>query len=98
MLEQCLGLAREALDQGWATPTIYYRTAQIHAVRGDVSSTVRYLREAVDKGWRVASELELDPLWSNVQDDADFQNIVMEVNNDIRQQRQKVMQLLASTK
>ena len=94
LLEQCLGLALEALDQGWATPTIFYRTAQIHALRGDADSAVQYLREAVDKGWRANSDLELDPLWANIQDDAEFQNIITEVNDDIRQQRQKAAQLL----
>ena len=94
LLNQCLGLAREALEQGWATPTIFYRTAQIHALRGDADSAVQYLREAVDKGWRAAAELEVAPLWSNMQDDAEFQKIIMEVNDDIRQQRQQVTQLL----
>jgi tetratricopeptide (TPR) repeat protein len=96
LLEQCLGLSREALEQGWATPAIFYRIAQIHALRGDAVSAVQYLREAVDKGWRAAADLEMDPLWSNMQDDADFQNIIMEVNDDIRQQRQKVAQLLGN--
>lgn len=97
LLEQSLGLSREAFDQGWATPAIFYRTAQIHALRGDTDSAVQLLREAVDKGWRSAAELEVDPLWSDVQGNAEFQNIVMAVNDDIRQQRQKVTQLLDDT-
>jgi len=95
LLHRCLDLAQEALEQGWATPTIYYRTARVYALLGDTDSAMSYLQTAVDKGWRIAASLERDPLWSGVQDDARFQNFVIAVNSDIQRQREKVAQAMS---
>ena len=94
ILKKCLGLAQKALGQGWATPTIYYRTAQVYALLGDPDNAIAYLQQAVDKGWLIAARLEMNPLWSYMQDDGRFQTIVLDVNGNLERQREKVAPLL----
>ena len=97
ILDKCLQLATDALAQGWATPTIYYRTAQVYALQGRVDKAIAHLEQAVDKGWRIAGALERDPLWSPIQDDERFQAIILTVNNELQRQRALVPEILADT-
>lgn len=90
LLTNCLDLASKALEQGWATPAIHYRTAQVHALLGDADNAVAQLQQALDKGWRIAAILERDPLWSSMQDDTRFQTIIVKVNDDLRLIRESV--------
>ncbi len=97
LLSKCLSLAKNALDQGWATPTIHYRTAQVYALQGDADNAIRELQQAVDKGWRIAGLLERGPLWTPVKKDLRFQIILREVNADLEQDRDRVSSVLATT-
>ena len=95
LLTQCLDLAKNALAQGWNTPAIHYRTAQVYALLGDSDNAIAELQQAVDKGWRAAGGLERDPLWSPLQEDVRFQAIVTQVNDDLEVQRNRVAVILA---
>jgi tetratricopeptide (TPR) repeat protein len=90
VLQQCLVLATEALGQGWATPTIHYRIAQIHALLHQPDAAIERLRQAVAAGWLLAGELENDPLWSALQDDVRFQALVAQVNDELRIFRERI--------
>ena len=94
LLNQSLDLAKRALEQGWATPTIHYRIAQVYALLGQSDECIAQLRQAVDKGWRLSGSLERDPLWSTMQDDVRFQAIITEVNDEIVIQREQVRSML----
>ena len=94
ILKRCLELAQKAHGQGWATPAIHYRTAQVYALLGDPDNAISYLQQAVDIGWLIAARLEMDPLWSYMQDDGRFQTIIMDVNANLERQREKVAPLL----
>jgi len=94
LLNRCLALAMTALAQGWATPSIHYRTAQIYALLGQTDNAIAQLQRAVDKGWKIAGSLERDLLWSAIQDDLSFQTVITDVNNNIRMQRKPITELL----
>jgi TolB-like protein/Tfp pilus assembly protein PilF len=94
ILDRCLSLATEASRQGWATPSIHYRTAQIYSLLGRPDEAVAQLQQAIDKGWRIFGALERDPLWGPMQDDVRFQAIVARVNDDIRVLREEVGEVL----
>jgi tetratricopeptide (TPR) repeat protein len=95
LLDKCLSLATGAMDQGWATPMILYRTAQVYALLGQSDDAIEHLRQAVDKGWPAPiGDLETDPLWSNVRHDSRFQVIVAETNHYLETQRDRVSSIL----
>ncbi|MDJ0653590.1 MAG: tetratricopeptide repeat protein [Xanthomonadales bacterium] len=95
ILVKCLDLANGAAEQGWATPAISYRTAQVYALLGDSENALKYLREAVDKGWLVAADLESDLLWSSMRGDSRFQAMVAEVNTELERIRKGLDPVLA---
>lgn len=97
LLERCLALATEALRQGWATPTIHYRTAQIYSLLGRSDEAIAQLQQAIDKGWRIYGTLERDPLWGPMQDDVRFQAIVVRVNEDVRVLQEQIREVLGET-
>jgi TolB-like protein/Flp pilus assembly protein TadD len=97
LLNQCLALAIDALDQGWATPTIHYRTAQLYSLLGQPDEAIAQLQQAVDKGWKIAGDLEIDPLWYRLQDDVRFQTIVAGVNDEVRAQSERITELLTDS-
>ncbi len=98
LLRKCLSLATEAQAQGWATPTIHYRTAQVYSLLGQPDDAIAQLQQAVDKGWRIAEQLETDPLWYRLQDDVRFQAIVAGVNKELSVQSEQVKVLLDAVK
>jgi len=95
LLSKCLTLAIDAQDQGWDTPTIHYRTAQIYSLQGDLDNAIKELQQAVDRGWLIAGLLEQDPLWAPMQEDVRFQAIAQQVNEALTIERDKVTALLA---
>ena len=94
LLLKCLGLAQKAREQGWATPTIHYRTAQIYALLGEADKAIEQLRAARDKGWLNANRLETGLLWSSLREDPRFQRIISEVNGKLDSKRQAVVKIL----
>ena len=94
LLEKCKVLAEGALEQGWATPTIYYRYAQVLALLGEKDEAVTQLKQAFKQGWLKAARLERDPLWDSLRDDVRFQATVTDVNLELERQREAIPELL----
>lgn len=95
LLTMCLGLALNALDKGWDTPTIHYRIAQIYALQGDSDNAINKLKQAVDKGWLSEGSLERDPLWTGIRDDVRFQALTRQVSDAIEISRANVSEILS---
>jgi tetratricopeptide (TPR) repeat protein len=95
LLTMCLRLARNAQDQGWGTPTIHYRTAQIYALQGDSDNAIAELTQAIDKGWLAEGPLEHNPLWTGIRDDTRFQALSRQVSDGIETSRTNVSELLS---
>ena len=87
LLDQCLNLARDAEANGWDTPSLHARVAEIYAIRGDASSAVRRLEMAYDKGWRRIGILEFGVAWQAMQDDDGLNDIKVRILEDIARQR-----------
>jgi len=96
LLTQCLDLVSAANEQGWDTPALHYRLAQVYALQGDADSAIASLNQAMEKGWRIYGALDHDPLWNNLKDDPEFQRIKARVHADIRDQRDQLWEMEAS--
>lgn len=90
LVEQCLQLAGTAHDNGWATPQLYYRLAEIHAVRGDVEDAALQLQAAYERGWRDIRSLETALFWRDIGADPAIERIKVMVYEDIERQRRGV--------
>ena len=69
--EQLLSRAQElvttARDNGWGTPFLYVRFAEIQAIRGDVEGAVQNISIAVDRGYRDLPWLRHSPFFRDIQ-------------------------------
>ena len=87
LLDQSLALAAGAAENGWDTPSLHVRVAEIHAVRGDAESAVRNLEKAIDKGWRRLSDIEYGIFWRDLQDDTGLNQVKVKILEDLSRQR-----------
>jgi len=87
LLDRCLDLVAGARDRGWATPTLFVRLAEIHAIRGDVENAVSNLEIALDKGWRDLNMIEYGVFWQGLQDNPEINRIKVRILNDLEDQK-----------
>ena len=90
LVDQCLALVSASQDNGWATPQLHYRLAEIHAVNGDVSSAAAQLLAAYERGWRDIHSLEVALFWRDIGADPAIERIKVMVYEDIERQRRDV--------
>ncbi len=90
LLEQCKNLVEGANEQGWATPSLYARLAEVHAIGGDVDSAVSNLEIAFAKGWRDLSTLEYGIFWQELQDDPEINRIKVMILNELDIERERL--------
>jgi adenylate cyclase len=95
LLIQCLNLAMNAQAQGWNTPVIHYRTAEIYALLGDSDNAIAKLQQAVESGWRKAGGLERNPLFASLEEDQRFQTIKLQVAVKLENMRDEVTSILS---
>lgn len=95
LLRQCLNLAMNAQAQGWNTPVIHYRTAQIYALLGNSDDAIAELQQAVESGWRIAGGLERNPLFASLEEDHRFQTIKLQVEVELENMRDEVTSILS---
>jgi len=69
LVDRCLELARGARRNGWGTPVLSVRLAEVHLLDGNVDAAMTELGIAVDKGFRDVGWLEHGIFWRHVQDD-----------------------------
>ena len=96
LVEQCLELAAGARNNGWATPQLHARVAELHAIAGDVENALSELEVAVDKGFREIGKLEFEIYWQALQSNEAFNAIKVRIIEDIERQRER-LQIALST-
>ena len=82
--------ARAEIDRGGESPRPRYGLATVHAIRGERSEAMWWLREAVAMGWRYEWLLARDPLLDGLRDEPEFQRLLAEVRAEIERQRRVV--------
>jgi tetratricopeptide (TPR) repeat protein len=92
LIDQCLGLTETAHENGWATPNLFYRLAEIYAIKGDVSNAVAYLETAFERGWRDIGILEYGIFWESLQDDPAINSVKVEIYNDLEAQKRTLLE------
>lgn len=92
--EQLLSRAHElvttARDNGWGTPSLYVRLAEIEAIRGDVQSAVQNIGIAVDKGYRDLPWLRHSPFFREIQQHWELVRLQQVVQREITAERAKL--------
>jgi len=62
----------------------------IYAIRGDKSKAYRYLHEAVERGFVEYRILEKTPVYENLRNDAEFQQIISNLKGRVDEMRKRI--------
>jgi tetratricopeptide (TPR) repeat protein len=87
LLKQSLELAAGAAENGWDTPTLHARVAEIYAIQGDAENATGKLEQAFGKGWRRLSDIEYGIAWRGLQNDPRLDRIKVMILEDVERQR-----------
>jgi len=90
LLIQAHALVTTARDNGWSTPFLYVRLAEIEAIQGDVQSSVRNIGIAVDKGYLDLAWLSHSLFFSDIQHDPEMLRLKDVVRSGIAAERSKL--------
>ncbi len=90
LLRRSLDLALAANANGWDTPQIHYRMAEIHALLGQIDDAVAHLETAFDKGWRGLADLEYGIYWRDLQDNEAVNTVKVRILEDVAEQRRRL--------
>ena len=71
-------------------PSAYETLTQIYAIRGDKSEALRWLRQAVARGWVDYRQARIDPLLESLRGDREFERILSEMEAKVGSMRQRV--------
>ncbi len=75
--DRVLGRVREMIqhgfENGWSSWAPYYYLAAAAAAEGDLQSSIPFLDQAREKGFRASSDFDFDFLWDPYRSDAEFQ-------------------------
>jgi serine/threonine protein kinase len=90
MFSQSLDVAQQLLEQGNESWEIPYDIATINAIQGNKSESFKWLKKAIDAGWREYC-LELrNPLLENLHNDEKFKQMMDDVKAMVDEMRKRV--------
>ncbi|MFQ6114374.1 MAG: protein kinase, partial [bacterium] len=90
MFDYCLRVAREQLGQGNEHWVIPYIVAGIYAIQGNKEEAYKWLQQAIDRGWRFYRYAIRDPLFENLHEDEQFQQMMAHVKATIDEMRKRI--------
>lgn len=90
LLNQCLDLVHGARENGWATPVLHVRLAEIYALLGDLQNAILNLDIAFEKGWRDLSVIDYGIFWQDLRDHPELNRIEALMFMDLESQRTKL--------
>jgi len=71
-------------------PESHVHTAYYHGLGGNKRSALKALGMAVDMGWRDAEIIQNHPFFEELLEDAEFKNIVVRINEEIKSQKELI--------
>lgn len=91
VFNEVLGWLAEREAAGQTTYQLYRERAAIHALRGERDATIKAMRTAYDRGWRLYASWSLaDPMFSSVISDPAVTALLERMRADVRAMRQRL--------
>jgi len=90
LLERAREIVVSAHDNGWSTPILFVRLAEIEVRLGELESALQNLNTAVDSGFRDLPRLKHIEFLQDVQENREMQRLQSVVQADIASERAKL--------
>ncbi|UFP95806.1 serine/threonine-protein kinase [Gloeobacter morelensis] len=91
LLARSFQIDREAIDSGNEYYFYPFDLAAAYAVQGDKGSALRWLRRAIEAGWRDYRWLRCDPVFEGLRGDGEFERLVAQLKAQVEAMRQRVI-------
>jgi len=90
LLNQALVLCQKQLEQGNESPEVPYNIAAINAIQGNKEEAYKWLKKAIDAGWRDFRLGIRDPLLESLREDEQFKQMMAQVKAMVDEMRKRV--------
>ncbi|MCK4787306.1 MAG: tetratricopeptide repeat protein, partial [Desulfobacteraceae bacterium] len=90
LFDQSLSLCQEQLEKGNESPSIPYSIASINAVQDNKGEAYKWLKKAIDAGWRDFRFGERYPLLENLHKDDQFKQMMAQVKEMVDEMRKRI--------
>jgi len=90
LLQESLDLFQARLEQGGEFSTYPYDIATIYAIQGNKEEAYKWLKKAIDAGWRDFRLGIRDPLLENLQEDKQFKQMMAQVKEMVDEMRKRI--------
>jgi tetratricopeptide (TPR) repeat protein len=90
LFSQSLNLCQKQLEQVnefWAVP---YYIAAVHAIQGNKEEAYKWLKKAIDSGWRNFRLGLVNPLMENLHEDKQFKQMMAQVKEMVDKMRKRI--------
>lgn len=95
LLEHARELVLTARDNGWSTPVLFVRLAEIEALLGEIDSALQNLNTAIDKGFRDLPWLRYNVFFEDLQEHAEMRRLQSVVRAEVEAERAELEALAA---
>jgi tetratricopeptide (TPR) repeat protein len=79
------------LDQGNENPSLPLNLAMIYSIEGNMIEAYKWLKNAVDAGYKWYAWIEKDPLMENFHNDDQFKQITSQMKIEVEEMRKRVI-------
>ncbi len=90
LLNQALILCQKQLEQSNERSSVPYNIAAINAIQGNKVEAYKWLKKAIDVGWRDFRLGQRDPLLENLRNDEQFKQMMAQVKAMVDEMRKRV--------
>jgi serine/threonine protein kinase len=90
MFKYSMKIDQETLKQGSQWWGVSYDMAAIRSIRNEKEECYRCIKKAINDGFRFYAWLSIDPLFENMRDDQQFENINAELKNMVMEMRYQI--------
>ncbi|HEB35966.1 hypothetical protein LCGC14_1047810 [marine sediment metagenome] len=90
LFSQSLVLCQKQLEQGSEFSAAPYYIAAVHAIQGNKEEAYKWLKKAIDSGWRNFRLGSRNPLLENLREDEQFKQMMAQVKEMVDKMRRKI--------
>jgi len=93
LLEKTSLECQRSISQGNEYYWVPFELARINSIQGNKEEAHRWLLKAVDAGWRDYRLALIDPVWENLRDDLQFENLMIQIKDMVEKMRNHVQEI-----
>ena len=90
LLDQSLNFDQKELEQDNENWVIPYDIFAIHAIQNNKAEAYKWLKKAIDAGWRNFRLSSLDPMLENLHEDEQFKTMMAQVKKMVDDMRRRI--------